>query len=45
MTACLFLRDVVSVIRTTHLNNLRVNHFKNPMILDMWTVLFCRYAT
>jgi len=45
MTSRLFRSDVVSVIGTTHLNNPGVNQFKNPTILDMWTVLFCRYAT
>jgi len=45
MIAPLFRSDVMSVIGTRHLNNLGVNQFKNPTILDMWTVLFCRYAT
>ena len=35
----------MSVIETTHLNNLGVNQFMNPTILDMLKVLFCRYDT
>ena len=47
MTACLFRHRVLSVIGTTHLNNLGVNQFKNPMILGIRYVdsSSCRYVT